>query len=76
MTMNRKEAIKEIEAELGMRRKVWRMNKDGGFTFVEHERRYAKMLSLCDILKSMTDKEFAHFLTRATREVPEQKSFF
>ena len=69
-TYTRKSTIDELDLELQMRRRVWRINKDGRFPKPEHDKRYDKMTVLRDILKKMTDGEFNRFYGRT---IPSQE---
>lgn len=56
-------AVKELQTELGMRRKVWRAVVDrktqkAFFSLQSHQERYDALNDLLDFLDGMTDKEF------------------
>lgn len=73
MKNTRDSAIHELKKELTMRQQVWkrlpgaRNNRDVKFRDVEHERRYAAILALLDVLEDMTDAEYNQFAERAKR---------
>lgn len=73
MKNTRDSAIAELKNELTMRQKVWkrlpgaRNNRDVKFMDIEHDRRYAAMLALLDVLEDMTDAEYNKFAERAKR---------
>lgn len=67
--MKRADAIKELQTELSMRRKVWSNVKDRNtgrpfFALAGHQTRYEILSSLLDLVEGMTDKEFGDLATK------------
>lgn len=72
----RKTFVNEIEAELTMRRRVWQRvwGKADEFSDPEHQRRYNTLVSLNEMLRTMTDREVEEFMQRVERRKAEETS--
>lgn len=72
----RKTFIAEIDKELGFRRGVWQKvwGTVDRFSDLEQQRRYDVMVSLKEMLNSMTDREVEEMLQRIERRKAEQTS--
>lgn len=62
-------AVKELQIELSMRRKVWRAVVDrktgkAFFSLQSHQERYDTLNALAEFLEGMTDKEFLEQVAR------------
>ena len=67
----KQEAIKEIQSELAMRRKVWERipGKAEEFTSLTHQKRYNTMLAILATLEALPDRAFKSHL-----EIEDQQS--
>ena len=66
---NRQNVVKELQTELGMRRKVWRAIVDrktgkAFFSLQSHQERYDTLNAALEFMEGMTDREFAEQTAR------------
>lgn len=81
MKTTKKDALAELQKEMYMRRKVWKMadRKNEKFYNSEHQKRYDTLREVHDTIAAITPKEWHEFQQRIERkkqELEQQKSLF